>query len=492
LRRARRRSQIDAAHGDVVALPGVEVPRAIERVPDLATALRHHADARSLRIVGGGLPSRDRDAARGLVAAFDAAPLPHGIVELDASPAVTAGSLWRVQGRVEGTPNGRVELRDPAGAVAASAQLDGDGRFALTASAKAAGPARFSLRAFDAEGERVDDIDVPLVVREGSALRVLLFAGAPDAQLKYLRRWAADAGLALDSRIGLSEGVALTEGAAKLDAASLANADLAIVDERAWATLDAVQKDALRAAVRDGLGLLLRATGPLPDAIAQDWKAFGFDVQAAETAHAVSLDRVIGLADSRLTFTPLPFAITASDTAPLLRADDGTPLALSRVVGRGRVGIAWFTDEWRVALAGHRGAYATLWSGIVAQLARARRGAPALPANARVGERAAFCDLVDGDAVEDASGRHTALLVEADPSGARCAAFWPREAGWHALVRRSDRSSFFVRAADAAVALTRASDARATRALLGTVADTLQETRETPRSCGRFSWLSSR
>jgi hypothetical protein len=367
-------SQIDAAHGDVVALPGVEVPRAIERVPDLATALRHHADARSLRIVGGGLPSRDRDAARGLVAAFDAAPLPHGIVELDASPAVTAGSLWRVQGRVEGTPNGRVELRDPAGAVAASAQLDGDGRFALTASAKAAGPARFSLRAFDAEGERVDDIDVPLVVREGSALRVLLFAGAPDAQLKYLRRWAADAGLALDSRIGLSEGVALTEGAAKLDAASLANADLAIVDERAWATLDAVQKDALRAAVRDGLGLLLRATGPLPDAIAQDWKAFGFDVQAAETAHAVSLDRVIGLADSRLTFTPLPFAITASDTAPLLRADDGTPLALSRVVGRGRVGIAWFTDEWRVALAGHRGAYATLWSGIVAQLARARRG----------------------------------------------------------------------------------------------------------------------
>jgi hypothetical protein len=486
-------SQIDAAHGDVVALPGVEVPRAIERVPDLATALRHHADARSLRIVGGGLPSRDRDAARGLVAAFDAAPLPHGIVELDASPAVTAGSLWRVQGRVEGTPNGRVELRDPAGAVAASAQLDGDGRFALTASAKAAGPARFSLRAFDAEGERVDDIDVPLVVREGSALRVLLFAGAPDAQLKYLRRWAADAGLALDSRIGLSEGVALTEGAAKLDAASLANADLAIVDERAWATLDAVQKDALRAAVRDGLGLLLRATGPLPDAIAQDWKAFGFDVQAAETAHAVSLDRVIGLADSRLTFTPLPFAITASDTAPLLRADDGTPLALSRVVGRGRVGIAWFTDEWRVALAGHRGAYATLWSGIVAQLARAHgAGAPALPANARVGERAAFCDLVDGDAVEDASGRHTALLVEANPSGARCAAFWPREAGWHALVRRSDRSSFFVRAADAAVALTRASDARATRACLARLRMPCRKRAKRRGRVGRFSWLSSR
>jgi hypothetical protein len=111
--------------------------------------------------------------------------------------------------------------------------------------------------------------------------------------------------------------------------------------------------------------------------------------------------------------------------------------------------------------------------------ARARRG-PALPANARVGERAVFCDLVDGDAVDDASGRRTALLVEADPSGARCAAFWPREAGWHALVRGSDRSPFFVRAADAATrSRVRATPAR--RALLGAVADTLQET-QTPRS----------
>lgn len=475
-------AQTDAARGDVVALPGVDAPRAIERVPDLATALRQHADTRSLRIAGGGLPARDRDAARGLIAAFDAAPLPRGIVEIDAPSSVTAGSLWRVQGRVEGAPNGRVELRDPSGAVAMTASLDDNGRFALTAIAKSAGAARFSLRALDAHGERVDDIDVPLVAREGATPRVLLFAGAPDAQLKYLRRWAADAGIALDSRIGLSEGVALTEGAAHLDAAALANADLVVIDERAWAALDAAQKDALRAAVRDGLGLLLRATGSMPDAVAQDWKALGFDAHATESAHEVSLDRALGLVDSRLTFTPLPLAVTASDASPLLRADDGTPLALSRVSGHGRAGIAWFTDEWRAALAGHRAAYATLWSDVVAQLARAHGApAPVLPANARVGERAVFCNVADNDAVEDANGRSAALLVEADPSGARCAAFWPRAAGWHALVRGEDRSPFFVRETDSEIALMRADAARATRALLGmTAQEAPQEVRETP------------
>jgi len=475
-------AQIDAASGDVVALPGVDAPRAIERAPDLATALRHHADARSLRIVGGGLPARDRDAARGLVAAFDAAPLPHGIVELDA-PDVTAGALWRVRGRVEGASGGRVELRDPSGAVAASAALDGDGRFALATPAKAAGPARFTLRALDARGAPVDDIGVPLVARAGSAPRVLLLAGAPDAQLKYLRRWAVDAGLVLDSRIGLSEGVALTEGSMNLDAASLAAADLVVVDERAWRTLGAAQKDALRDAVHEGLGLLLRATGPLPDAVAQDWKTFGFDVHASASAREVSLDRALGLADSRLAFTPLPLAVAANDAAPLLRADDGTPLALSRIAGRGRIGIAWFTDEWRAALVGQRAAYATLWSGIVSQLARARGAdAPALPANARAGKRAALCNVTTGDAVENADGERTALLVETDPSGARCAAFWPRGAGWHALVRGDARWPFLVREANAGTALARAADARATRALLGTTArESSTMTRDVPR-----------
>ncbi len=476
-------AQIDAAHGTRVALPGVDAPRAIERVPDLGTALRRHADAHSLRIVGGGLPARDRDAARGLVTAFDAAPLPQGIVELDAPALVAAGSIWRVQGRVEGVPEGRVELRDPSGAVVASAPLDKTGRFALVAAVKAAGPARFSLRALDLHDAPCDEVGVPVVVREGQALRVLLHAGAPDAQLKYLRRWALDAGLTLDSRIGLSQGVALTEGAAQFDAATLAQVDLVIFDERAWALLDAAQKAALRNAVQQGLGLLLRATGPLPAEVAQDWQEFGFALQATPPGRGVTLDRALGLGDARLTFMPLPLLATARDAAPLLRADDGSVLALWRALGQGRVGLSWFTDEWRAALAGHRAAYATLWSGIVGQLARARGAAPpALPVDARVGVRAVLCGVGDGDAVEDARNVRTPLVVEAEPSGRRCAAYWPREAGWHALVRGDTRWPFDVRAADAATALTRASDARATRALLGSAAqDSPQAIREAPR-----------
>jgi len=101
----------------IVALPGVDADKAIERVPDLGTALRVHAGARRLRVVGSGLPMRDRDAARGHVATFDAAPLPRGLIELNAPASIRAGNIWRVDGRVEAVTDGRVELRDPSGAV---------------------------------------------------------------------------------------------------------------------------------------------------------------------------------------------------------------------------------------------------------------------------------------------------------------------------------------------------------------------------------------
>lgn len=462
--------QIDAldAAATVVALPGADAARGIERAPDLGTALRRHPQSRQLRIVGGGLPARDRDAAHGLAIRFDAAPLPRGVVELDAPATVRAGSTWRLGGRVEGIAGGNVELRDSAGAVAANAALDKEGRFALHAQAKAAGETLFALRVQDRDGQPVETIPVPLLARAGESLRVLLLAGAPDPELKYLRRWAVDAGVRLDSRMALSEGVALTEGAAALDPAALRAADIAIIDERAWATLGSAQKQAVAAEVRDGLGLLLRVTGPVSAPVAAEWAALGFALQTRDPLPAVALDHTLGLHDSGLTFTSQPLAVDAKDGAPLLRADDGATLASWRADGHGRVALWWLADSWRLALGGERARYATLWSDTLATLARARGAiAPTLPRDARVDERALLCGLAPDAAIETTNGERVALVIEHDDGHSDCAAYWPAQSGWHTLVSAGIRWPFHVRAADEARALASAENARATRALVG-------------------------
>ena len=460
-------AQLSGLHAstDVIALPGVDAVRTIERVPDLATALRRHPDVRRLRVVGAGLSLRDRDAARGLVATFEAVPLPHGIVELDAPRRVLAGNAWRVGGRVEGVAAARVELRDPADALVATATADAHGRFALETFAKDEGSATFALRVQDAGGARIDEATLALDVQRGEPLSLLLLAGAPDAELKYLRRWAVDAGLRLDSRVGLSEGIALTEGMPALDVDALARADVAIVDERAWAALAPTQKKALLDAVDHGLGLLLRVTGTPAPAVMTEWAALGFRMTvAADATTTVRFDRASAPMGSGPVFTRHPLDVQAPDSAALLRDDAGVPVALWRAQSRGRIGLWWLADAWRLALSGDRARYASTWSATLATLARARGDfAPQIPRDLHVDERALLCGVAEDDRVEAADGTSMALLVDAD-SG--CAAWWPRRAGRHTLVSAGKRWALDVSATNAASPLSIAMRQQATRALL--------------------------
>jgi hypothetical protein len=487
-------AQLSALHeaGDVVALPGVEADRAIERTPDLATALRRHPDVRRLRIVGAGLPSRDRDAARGLVGAFVESPLPRGLVELDAPRSVRAGNAWRVGGRVEGAVQARVELRDPSAAVVAAANVDEQGRFALDAFARDEGSALFALRVQDEHGARIDEATLPMVVRRGEPLRLLLLAAAPDAELKYLRRWAVDAGLRIDSRLALSEGVALTEGAPALDDDALRAADVAIIDERAWAALTIAQKKSLRSAVDDGMGLLLRVTGALAPEVADDWAALGFRVEpAADESTRVRLGRAFGPGGTGPAFARQAISVQAPDATALLRDDDAVPLALWRAQARGRVGLWWLADSWRLALSGERARHANVWSNTLATLARARAsGEPRIPRDLRVDERAVLCGIADGDRVEDASGAGVALLVDADST---CAAWWPRHAGRHMLSSAHAQWPLEVLASDDASPLAIAARQRATRALLGSLDAGAESARATPLPRWPFflAWLAA-
>ena len=89
------------AGADHVALPEAPTHPGIARVPDLGTALRRHPGTRAIRVVGAGLPARDRDAALGVRVVFEPAPLPAGVVALHAPVRVGAGR-WKVRNSASG------------------------------------------------------------------------------------------------------------------------------------------------------------------------------------------------------------------------------------------------------------------------------------------------------------------------------------------------------------------------------------------------------
>jgi hypothetical protein len=469
---------------DTVALADAEHAAGIARLPDLAALLRAQPQA-VLRIVGHGLPAADREAARGRVQGFDAPPLPVGLVELEAPRELTRGQRLRVHGRVQLPPAAggaaheatapAVVLRDPQQQDLDRATPDADGRFLLQALPRGSGPLSLQLVLLGADGGELDRLALPVAMVEPDRPRLLLLAGAPNPEWKYLRRWALDAGIELLGRVELSPGIAQARGEAALDAALLQSLDAVLLDDRAWIALPAAQRELLLAAVREGLGLLLRLTEDPDGAAHAALQPLGFELRTAELARNVRLAAEHDPAGAAPALARRPLAVSAPDAVPLLRAAAGqadapqAPLALWRPHGDGRIALWWLSDSFRLPLAGHADLHATLWSDALATLARPRGTATPtlLPPRSGVGERVVLCGRSDaGDArLLDAEG-----VAVQQPIGERlsgCAALWPRASGWHRL-ERSEAPPLWLHVFDGddSPALVVGERQRATRALL--------------------------
>jgi len=227
-----------AAPGEaVVALPEATKVADALAAPDLATVLRQHPGPTSLRLIGDGLSARDRDAAlpRGVRIEWPSAP--QGWIALQPPPVAAPGAVFTVSARAQGVPSARAELVDPAGLVVDRAMPGADGRVQLDGVARVPGQSTFRLRLLDAGQHVVDTLEVPVDTVGAAAPRLLILAGAPGPELKYLRRWATDAGLAVQAHAHAGGGVSLGDAPVALTAATLAATDAVLLDERSLGTL---------------------------------------------------------------------------------------------------------------------------------------------------------------------------------------------------------------------------------------------------------------
>jgi hypothetical protein len=469
-------------------LPEAPPRPGIASVPDLASALRRHPGVRHLHVIGDGLETRDREAASGRSITFDAAPRATGISDWWAPRFVHAGDLIHVQGRTHGADGLQAELLDPAGLRVDQQALEGHGLFWLQARARSPGLADYQLRLRRADGSLVDSTRAPVQVLPATATRLMLRAGGPDPDLKFLRRWAVDNGASLRAAIDLGGGMQAGDTVA-LDARTLADIDVLILDDRSWNGLGGTQRATVLAAVGNGMGLLLRASAPLADA-----DALGLQVRAAQRPPTFKLPSIETMSGALPALGRPPLRIDNPTGHAVLRDAHGEPVVAWRTHGRGRI-AAWLpTDSFRLVLGGHADIHARLWADAINAVMRPRAPAPKdLPLQVYTGERTLFCGL-DETARVIAPGTVEATRLAIDPrSGPRsCAAFWPQRAGWHRLLDNGTETAFLVRAGDADQVLRAARTQQATRALAGR-ATTSVETHAQAQALPRWSlfllWL---
>lgn len=500
-----------------IALPEAPATTHADRAPDLATALRQHPGSTALLLVGDGLAARDIDTALPAHTTLQAAPAPTGWVALQPPAATAPGALFTVSARANGVAHARAELLDPAGIVVDRAALDAQGRVRLQGTARAAGRSELTLRLLDDQQHAVDTVPVPLQTLAAAAPRVLIVAGAPGPEMKYLRRWAADTGLDVHAQASAGGGVLLGDAPVALTAARLANTDVLVLDERSLASLGAAQRSAVAQALRAGLGVVVRSSGPLTDATRQVLRSWGLPVIGGTRAAPLALpaDPDPALLQARRgpqrpateSTAYIDDADTASHSAAppalerfevdlpgsdaLLHDAKGAAIGGWRSVGRGRIALLPITDSYRLVLSGRDDRHAELWSGVFAAVTRALPGAPAvrLPSTTPwSGERMTLCDVPDAAQVRDPEGQRIALQVDPTTGTQRCAGYWPQHAGWHQLQHGDTGQAFYVFDPAAARPLHRQQQRDATfQRLTGTRASPATAPDRTPGP--RWPWL---
>lgn len=441
----------------LIALPEAPSLAGAERVPDLATALRKHAEVQRIRILGRGLTQRDRDTAAGLPVAFIPLPLPRGLVRLDPPVDTAAGAAFVLAGEAAGLEGGSAELLDPAGRRVDRRVMGREGSFTLGGTARAPGLASFTLRLRGRDGKTVSDTPVPLRTHAEKPLLALLI-GVPSPEAKYLRRWAEDSGIDLASRLDAGGGADLGDDArVSLDAASLRKVDVVIIDDLSLLSLGSGSRAVLGKAATGGLGVVIRMTAPANTAARNSWRALGLAVEDGSEVLPVALPPLAADEDALVSLRgpgtqDAPSDLNAIDdpapdlgrwsvrTGPNLVAAvsdaDGGMLAGWQQRGEGRVAVWTLANSFALVLNGQSDRYYQWWSDTVSAVARPdssfRPEVPALPLE---GDRIAICGIAASARVVAPDGSDVALGIDPAAGAKGCAAYWPSTRGVHRIVQ---------------------------------------------------------
>ena len=439
-------------HTAVVRTPGASIAQARVVAESLGAAEVIDPDAGAgfgnasiLHLVGQGLDAAQLRLAGDRALILHPLPLPDGIRQARWTGTVALGEPIAVSLEARSARPRRVVLVAESGPVDSVPLPAGEAAWVtLHHTPRAAGSARYILRL----GEESDTFSVIVVAPHPPA--TMLLASAPDRDWSDVRDWLARQGGAVVLRTAVSRDRSRLErvnatGAPALtvDRASLARVALVMTDGRTLTHLPAGERAALRAAVTAGLGLLILLDGESREArqLSPLDRAFFFPWSwhvIADLEERQVRPRIHGIQLSATPIAAEPVVVGPEAYGGKVVLDDGQggALAVSTMVGAGRIVGTVVTGSGRWSREGETEAYGLYWNALVRSAARPDPGDQVWD----VGDDPALLDAERTITLRGAGpsswhvGNDT-LTPAADPlmHDRMVARWWPRTAGWNDL-----------------------------------------------------------
>lgn len=333
----------------------------------------------SLQILGFGLNEDQLAQLHNLPVQFQAAKLPNGISAVSWNAQLRTGEQLSVQGSFNNTTDKAVKVSlKGLGTTVDSAfiQANTSATFDLSTTPRHAGRAVYRLIS-TADADTLANESIPVTVDAIKPLKILMLAGAPNFEDKFLKNWLTANGYGVAVRSAISKDK-FSQDFVNVEQQSLAHLTLGLLEKfdvilsdlDVLKTLNASESGALKQEVlQKGLGIIVRADST---ARSNFWLQQNYPVTKVSTAvQVVTSLKIQGQDASSGKLLLDPLYITAQNyTQPLVTDQQNHILASSSLAGSGKEVFTVLTATHNWMLSGDEKDYTALWSLLITKAAK--------------------------------------------------------------------------------------------------------------------------
>lgn len=318
-------------------------------------------------IAGEGLPYHALELIPACKFQFLPAESPVGIQQLNLPQNIKANQQAFIEGIIKSNITTTLLLSGAAGKEDSATVQPGLTSFRLRFKPKEAGTFVYKLQYRDQAGYKTEQI--PVVVKEGERLNILLLQKFPTFETRQLKNFLAENGNRLTLRYQVSKNNFRYEYAnttplqfTSLTPPLLEAFDLVIIDSDALETLRPSEKISMEKSIKGGLGLiLLPLKADESDQIRKRFIPISFKKITKDTAHLGTKPEVLPRLSIQIQPSASVFSVVKNKT---------DVLSAYTFIGIGKTGIQLLQETYRIALEGNTETYASLWSPLIEKTAR--------------------------------------------------------------------------------------------------------------------------
>lgn len=373
--------------GKKYALTSVELKNIkATAIPDLSYFLKTNPNIRKLDIYGYGLNAAELEKLKGYQVSFHPSAAPNGIIAANWQGKLKTSDVFTVQGNYQNTSSKTIKLLLKAlGKTVDSITIEAKSNktFSFKTTPKQTGKAIYQLIALQ-QNDTLAKEPVPVQVGEQAPMKVLILASFPDFEYKFLKNWLYENQYPLAFRSQISKNK-FASGFLNMDslnlhqinASTLKKFDVLIIDENELASINPNEGASINAAVNNGMGLLIRVSGP------KALSTLSGRFNRFESPALKNKPLNLSLTENHFKLNPLPieqalFLKSGQHDQAIITDVSGKTLVNSSISGAGKILVSSLSSTYNWLLSGQKTDYATYWSKLLANAARKRNEVLAL------------------------------------------------------------------------------------------------------------------